>query len=185
MSALDRKEYLRQWRQANPEKVAAGVVRSQAKRKAKWGAFLERERARYQGVKDAVAERQKKRIKADPIKRADIVAASYRRNKASYVARVAKRRAAKLNATPPWADLDAIAKFYVLARTMTEETGVPHEVDHIFPLQGKTASGLHIPLNLRVIPRRENRAKGRKLGNDQPAQQLESATLPTSALGLS
>ena len=36
------------------------------------------------------------------------------------------------------------------------------EVDHIFPVKGKTVSGLHVARNLQVIPRAENRAKGNK-----------------------
>ena len=36
------------------------------------------------------------------------------------------------------------------------------EVDHIFPVKGKTVSGLHVACNLQVIPRAENRAKGNK-----------------------
>lgn len=40
----------------------------------------------------------------------------------------------------------------------------PHEVDHIVPLQPKEGNpkGLHVPENLRVITREENRKKGNK-----------------------
>ncbi len=74
-------------------------------------------------------------------------------------AAVAKRRAAQMQRTPPWADPTAIAAIYAEARRLTIETGVPHEVDHFYPLRGKTISGLHCEANLRVIPAMENRKK--------------------------
>lgn len=79
----------------------------------------------------------------------------------------AKSRAAKLNATPSWLteqDFKDIADVYKLARHLSDETGVPHDVDHIVPLQGKSVRGLHVAWNLRAIPSAVNRAKGRSHG---------------------
>ena len=70
-----------------------------------------------------------------------------------------KRQAAKLQRTPKWADLQAIQSVYVEAAALTRATGIPHEVDHILPLQGETVSGLHVASNLQIIPRSTNRAK--------------------------
>lgn len=75
----------------------------------------------------------------------------------------AKRRAQKLSATPPWADLATIEAIYAEARRLTDETGIPHEVDHIHPLQGENFCGLHVPHNLQVIPAEQNRRKSNKL----------------------
>ena len=52
---------------------------------------------------------------------------------------------------------------YAEARWMTLRTGIRHEVDHFFPLQGDFVSGLHVPANLRVIPARDNWKKSAKL----------------------
>ena len=71
----------------------------------------------------------------------------------------AKRDAAKLDRTPPWLtkeDYQCIAAIYVEAARRTKETGIPHEVDHIIPLQGQTVSGLHVPSNLQILTKSEN-----------------------------
>lgn len=80
-----------------------------------------------------------------------------------------KRRAAKLNATPMWLteqDILEIDKFYILRKTLEEQTGVAHHVDHIIPLQGENVCGLHVPWNLQVIPASENISKSNKLLDD-------------------
>ena len=74
-----------------------------------------------------------------------------------------KRRSAQLQRTPVW-DKNAhlIVAKYQLANMLTRETGKPHHVDHIIPLQGKNVSGLHVFSNLRVIPGEENVKKSNK-----------------------
>lgn len=76
------------------------------------------------------------------------------------------RNAALLRATPPWADLRKISEVYREARRLTLETGVPHEVDHAVPLRHPLASGLHVPANLRVVTRDENRSKSNRFITD-------------------
>jgi len=81
-------------------------------------------------------------------------------------AKTARRRAAKLRATPPWLTKKhwkLIEDKYVEAAKLTKETGIPHEVDHIVPLQGINVRGLHVPWNLRVVTRPINRRKSRKV----------------------
>ena len=71
----------------------------------------------------------------------------------------ALRRAMMAQATPPWADLKAVALVYAEADRLTAETGILHHVDHIVPLKGRRVCGLHVAWNLRPIPAEENRAK--------------------------
>jgi hypothetical protein len=65
-------------------------------------------------------------------------------------------------ATPIWADRELIKELYALAKKLTEQTGIPHEVDHVIPLQGRNVSGLHVETNLQVITATENRRKSNK-----------------------
>jgi hypothetical protein len=76
---------------------------------------------------------------------------------------VMQRHAAKLKATPAWADIGAIKAIYEKARRMTEETGIQHHVDHIIPLRGRGVCGLHIHTNLQVLTAQENKRKSNKL----------------------
>lgn len=83
-------------------------------------------------------------------------------------ARTATRRALKANATPAWLthnEKAAIAALYKEARRRTETTGTAHQVDHIIPLRGTDkhrnhiVCGLHILINLRIVPRQQNLRK--------------------------
>ena len=86
-------------------------------------------------------------------------------NKDKRAAYQGKRKAAQLQRTPKWlteSDLRMIEAKYSLAAMLTRETGVPHHVDHIIPLQGKKVSGLHVFSNLRVIPGTDNVKKSNR-----------------------
>lgn len=78
----------------------------------------------------------------------------------------AKSRASKIGNVQGWADMAAIEAFYTEASRLTSESGIQHEVDHIIPLQGETVCGLHVPANLQIITRYENRSKGRSFENE-------------------
>ena len=49
---------------------------------------------------------------------------------------------------------------YEDAKRLTEETGIKHEVDHTWPL---SKGGPHLPWNLQVLTKEENRTKGAKV----------------------
>ena len=69
------------------------------------------------------------------------------------------RRALRRNATPKWADRNEIRSIYKIARELTEQTGIRHDVDHIIPLKGRNVCGLHVANNLRAIPATDNYRK--------------------------
>lgn len=84
------------------------------------------------------------------------------KNKDKLAAKSAARRASKIRATPAWADHEKIAKIYAEAKRLTQETGVEHHVDHIFPLKSNWCCGLHVETNLQILEGRKNISKGNR-----------------------
>ena len=88
---------------------------------------------------------------------------SYRkRNLSKDCAKVMRREASKINATPEWANNTRIQCYYSLAAMFNKNTEQKWHVDHIVPLRGKNVCGLHVDYNLRVIPAIENMKKGNR-----------------------
>tara|TARA_R110000822_G_scaffold47949_3_gene126788 strand:- start:2065 stop:2562 length:498 start_codon:yes stop_codon:yes gene_type:complete len=90
-----------------------------------------------------------------------------RRNPIPHSFGVAKRRAQKKNAEVSWADKQYMQDLYRNAKeanTIFEAVGLlpRFQVDHIVPLQHKTACGLHVEYNLQIVPRSWNLEKGNK-----------------------
>lgn len=67
----------------------------------------------------------------------------------------AKRRATKLQRTPPWSDYSVIQEFY-------KECPEGYTVDHVLPLQGTLICGLHVVNNLQYLTSKENSKKGNR-----------------------
>jgi hypothetical protein len=89
----------------------------------------------------------------------------YAANKSKIFANTRKRQAALMQRTPKW--LDCVDYFemecvYVYCGAL-RSTGLKYEVDHIVPLQGRVASGLHVPSNLQVISEFANRSKANRM----------------------
>ena len=97
--------------------------------------------------------------KANPEKVKEYARRTKAKNRGVVNANTAKRRLSKIHRTPTWLTSDdywLIGEVYELAALRTKMFGFAWHVDHIIPLQGKNVSGLHVPLNLRVIPGAEN-----------------------------
>lgn len=93
----------------------------------------------------------------------------FHRNKVRRIFEAAMVRADNLNAVPPWLtdeQKQQILEIYEAAEALHMATGIPHDVDHLVQLVGKTKSGepvicgLHVPWNLRAIPRKLNQDRG-------------------------
>lgn len=77
-------------------------------------------------------------------------------------AKCARRHANKINAVPPWVEMDKITFVYKKAR----ELGL--HVDHIVPLQSHIVCGLHCWENLQLLSIEENSRKHNKIWPDMP-----------------
>lgn len=138
---------------------------------------LKRSRARYENEKDKISAANKKWYGNNKDKtrvaNAKWMAANkerinawrrdqYRLNPAISIAKQAQRKARKMRAEPPWLssiEKGQIRELYEIAKARSVQTGLQHDVDHIFPLVNKQFSGLHVPWNLRVMLSTENKKK--------------------------
>jgi hypothetical protein len=76
------------------------------------------------------------------------------------------RQANKLNAMPSWLndnEKQQIKDMYERCSEITKTTGIPHHVDHIYPLQGEYSCGLHVPWNLQIISASANSSKKNRI----------------------
>lgn len=133
--------------------------RSQLKNRPK---VLERKKAYYQNNKEHHYKQTRRWVEANRALANEYKYKYRRNNKTKYCFYAMKRICKKLNATPLWADLEAIQAVYAEAALITEKTGIKHHVDHIIPLQGRLVSGLHVEYNLQIISAQDNVVKSNK-----------------------
>lgn len=136
------------WKKENPDKHKAQQKRHgkkynsqiNLKSRIRYGATLEYQRARKSAYKKL--------------------------NRGKENALLAKYRATKKMATPPWLTalhFQQIEIFYDAAAKLTKEFGVKMDVDHIIPIQGEIVCGLHVPWNLQILTAKENQSKGNRI----------------------
>lgn len=173
--------YLKAYRQAHAERISAQKKEWYAEHKAYCNA---KSQANYLANAPQRVEANKRWLQAHPEKPAayakqfkarhpEKVAAERRAykqaNKGVINATTRRRQAAKMNRTPAWLtddDLWLMQQAYELAQLRSTLFGFPWHVDHIYPLQGRRVSGLHVPTNLQVIPGADNCRKSNKVYGD-------------------
>ena len=73
-----------------------------------------------------------------------------------------KTHAERIKRKPKWIKdvfLEDIKIWYRRAKLIKQFTNELWEVDHIVPMQGKNVSGLHVPWNLQLLTKKQNRQK--------------------------
>ena len=107
----------------------------------------------------------KNRLKTHPEKHKKSVSKWAKSNRHKRNATEAKRRAVKLQATPPWLTKEQflqIDEYYLMAKELEKVFPWPQHVDHEVALQGENVCGLHVPWNLQILSRKENLSKGNR-----------------------
>jgi hypothetical protein len=138
------KQSVSKYRIANPEKV------------------IQVKKSWYRKNQEYVYKKTSLLAKLTPEKQA-IYKKKYKQNnkdKCNYLS--SQRRAAKMQAIPPWFEKDLVATVYLKA----QEWGF--DVDHIVPLQGKTVCGLHCWSNLQLLDPEINARKSNVYWVDMP-----------------
>lgn len=150
-------------------------MRSEAARKAaaaRTAKWRESNKERGEQKRDEWSANNKERVAA--IKRA-----WYERNKAGALANAKAWKAKnpgsqyqeasmRRQAKPVWANDFFIKEAYALAKLREHRCGGRWHVDHIVPIKSSVVCGLHCETNLRVIPAKENIAKGNRHWPDMP-----------------
>lgn len=136
-------EHKRAWYLRNREKVLAKAALKDKTAKAEY-------------------DKERRAIKGDTLRAYDRERAQLPHRKATKREWSRKRHMTVKQATPNWlTELDHLflKEIYHLAVLRSEATGVDFDVDHIIPLHGKNVSGLHVPSNLQLLPRKQNISK--------------------------
>lgn len=147
------------WNAANMEKVLAASRAWKARNKDHIAAY---EKARYAESRDAMIEKNRRAYRADPVYHKERARLWSKNNPGKAAASSMRRHAAIIRATLRGISDESFLPIYARAAEATRGTGIPHEVDHIIPLRGKTVSGLHVPWNLQILTKSENCSKGNR-----------------------
>jgi 5-methylcytosine-specific restriction endonuclease McrA len=158
--------------QQTPEAKAAGLKRKQTpEAKAQQAEYYKANaaqisawRAEYNKANRVeIAAKKAAYAKRNRVEIAARTADYQKSNPHIYNAQKAKRRAQKLQATPPWVNLEAIKAIYKQCAERTKATGIKHAVDHIYPLTSTEVCGLHVAANLQILTKSENSSKSNRM----------------------
>lgn len=163
--AAKSREYTAAWRKRNPDKAVEWRKNNRERDRENSRAWRAKNRDKIAEYQDRYCKKNPELVRAksrkwrerNPGYNAEAWQRWYRENKHRSVAKDMRRKAAKLRATPAWADHELIELVYAEAR----QRGLC--VDHIIPLRGKNVCGLHVHYNLQLLSHSVNASKGNRL----------------------
>jgi 5-methylcytosine-specific restriction endonuclease McrA len=119
--------------------------------------------------KDHISAYNKAKREANPQLHATRYRSWAKKNRPKLTAKQNERGRTVAMATPRWLSgiqKTLIREFFELAAARRMQTGKPHHVDHIVPIDGKTFSGLNVPWNLQILEAKKNVAKKNRIPTD-------------------
>lgn len=165
----DRKaQWYREHKEEIKEKTTSPEYRSKvnAQSKERYNSnknhYRKKQREYYEKNKEKILENKRKYNEENKDKVLAWKKAEYEKNKKDYIHRANIRKYRKYNATPSWLTEEhwkEIEEIYNLSREMSTTGETRYDVDHIIPIQGKLVCGLHVPWNLQILERKQNRIK--------------------------
>jgi hypothetical protein len=151
------------WREANPDKHVASMKKWWLNNKELHNTRVKR----WQSLnKDKIKQAAKLWAKNNPDKVKEKTLRYIKKHPDAYTARAVRGVIARAKRVPKWltsGEKWMVREAYHLSKLRTKLFGFVWEVDHILPLRGATVSGLHVPSNLQVIPKAQNRQKRNNL----------------------
>ena len=148
-----------EWKIKNPEKYSASMRKWIVNNREIHGIRVNRWQ---EANKDKVKAAAKAWVIANPEKVKAKALRHIKKHPDAYTARAIASVARRAKRVPKWLTSDdrwMMQEAYNLAKLRTQMFGFVWEVDHIIPLRGAIVSGLHVPTNLQVLPKTENRSK--------------------------
>lgn len=127
--------------------------------------YRKKQKEYYEKNKEKILENKRRYNEENKDKVLAWKKSEYEKNKEDYIFRANKRKYRKYNATPSWlseGDWLQIEDIYSRARELSASSNENYDVDHIIPIQGKNVCGLHVPWNLQILERKQNRQKSNK-----------------------
>ena len=83
------------------------------------------------------------------------------------------RRQDEYKAAPPWSDKAAVREIYKQCKRLNQRDGPrTWAVDHIYPLNHPLVCGMHIAINLQIVPYEENAKKSNIVEDIDHMQQV-------------
>lgn len=180
-------EGLKAWRATNPDRVKAYAQEAKARAAAARasatafdvpvpGDVLERLRRAKRSAYHAAWQRENKgrlneQAKArrltdiEAARARERVKAARRRKTDAWNTYMREHRRGIHRKKPSWVSWDQVFAVHAAARQLTAETGVKHEVDHIYPRKSGLVCGLDVPANLRPLPQSANRSKRNRISS--------------------